>query len=263
MKYAKYEGVNMVSSPDESATPLIKKGVNNASSLGRPSTPLIKKTEISIIPDGKIPQGWIEVSESEYLAQQAEKERERIQSLSMTRSDFFDGTIKAFGVGQDELLVAIETVLAGLEITDVDKKVALNNYKNALNFYRQHPLFTMLTDVEIPLGVNNVSNPDDETTPSVEKGVNEVSSLDEETTPPVEKEGVSITISSEQWDRFFDETDKGNPEAYKELLPIPAEEQGSDTVEGVNNVSSPDEETTPPVEKGVNEVSGSDEEVKE
>lgn len=120
----------------------------------------------------------------EYETEQKQKEQARIQELSMTRSDFFDGTIKAFGADSEDLLKAIEYVLGNLEIADVDKKVALNNYKNALNFYRKHPLFTMLADVEIPVS-----------------------------------EGMSITISSEQWDRFFDETDKKNPEAYKELLP--------------------------------------------
>lgn len=133
----------------------------------------------------KLVDGEVIDNAEEYEQEQAQKERERIQSLSMTRSDFFDGTIKAFGAGQEELLLAVETVLAGLEISEVDKKVALNNYKNALNFYRKHPLFTMLSDVEIPVS-----------------------------------EEVSITISSEQWDRFFDETDKRNPEAYKELLPV-------------------------------------------
>lgn len=136
----------------------------------------------------KLVDGQVVDNRAEYEEEQAKKEQERIQSLSMTRSDFFDGTIKAFGAGQDELLDAIEAVLTGIEIADIDKKVALNNYKNALNFYRKHPLFTMLADVEIPVS-----------------------------------EGGSITISSEQWDRFFDETEKGNPEAYKELLPKPVE----------------------------------------
>lgn len=160
-------------------------------------------SEISVFPDGKIPARWLEVTLEEYEAELAQKEHERIQSLSMTRSDFFDGTIKAFGADSEDLLKAIEYVLGNLEIADVDKKVALNNYKNALNFYRKHPLFTMLADVEIPVS-----------------------------------EGVSITISSEQWDRFFDETDKKNPEAYKELLPRPAEEQDSEAVDE-GEVASP------------------------
>lgn len=147
----------------------------------------IEETEEAIFalePWEKLIDGEVVDNTEEYEAEQARKEQERIQELSMTRSDFFDGTIKAFGAGQEELLLAVEAVLKGLKIAEVDKKIALNNYKNALNFYRKHPLFTMLSDVEIPIG-----------------------------------EGVSITISSEQWDKFFDETVKGNPNAYKELLP--------------------------------------------
>jgi hypothetical protein len=126
----------------------------------------------------------------EYLTQAEvdEKEAERIQSLFMTRSDFFDGTIRAFGADEDALLQAIMVVLAPMPIEEVEKKVAINNYKNALNFYRKHPLFTMLSNVPIPVSEN-----------------------------------VTILITSEQWDKFFDETDKKNPDAYKYLLP-PEEE---------------------------------------
>lgn len=122
--------------------------------------------------------------------QKAKAEQLRLQELSMTRSDFFDGTIKAFGLGQEELEVAIEAVLAQASIEDVLKKVALNNYKNALNFYRKHDLFTILSGIEIPVGES------------------------------------SINIGAAQWDRFFDETDKKNPEAWRELLPGVVEEEG-------------------------------------
>ena len=136
-----------------------------------------KGTNYFIIQDGKL------IVNPNYEEEQAEKERERIFNLSMTRSDFFDGTIKAFGTDSDDLLISIQMVLRTLEISEVDKKVAINNYKNALNFYRRHPLFTLLSNIPIPLS-----------------------------------EGGTITITNEQWDRFFDETDKKNPDAYKELL---------------------------------------------
>lgn len=128
---------------------------------------------------------FVDISKSEdYLQKQAEKEQSRIQELSMTRSDFFDGIIKAFGLGQNELQHAIEAVLSLSDISDIQKKVALNNYCNALNFYRKHDLFTRLSGVTIPVS-----------------------------------EDLSITINSQQWDKFFDETNKRNAEAYKELLP--------------------------------------------
>ena len=102
----------------------------------------------------------------------------------MTRSDFFDGLIKAFGIDEDDLLPVIQQILNNLAIEEIQKKIAINNYKNALNFYRKHDLFTLLSGVTIPV-----------------------------------TEQLSITIEAEQWDRFFDETSKKNPEAYKELLP--------------------------------------------
>jgi hypothetical protein len=115
-----------------------------------------------------------------YEQEQAQKEHQRIMELSMTRSDFFDGTIKAFGADSDDLLVAVQAVVNKSDLSDIEKKVAVNNYKNALNFYRKHPLFSLLTAVPVGDKV--------------------------------------ITLTSEQWDRFFDETDKGNAEAYKALV---------------------------------------------
>ncbi len=123
------------------------------------------------------------ILDSDYEEKQKQKEHERIQELSMTRSDFFDGTIKAFGTDCDDLLIIIENILSTLQIEDLEKKVAINNYKNALNFYRKHNLFNILSNVEIPI-----------------------------------RENLSVAITSEQWDNFFNETDKKNPNAYKELL---------------------------------------------
>lgn len=121
--------------------------------------------------------------DNEYLTpeQVSEKEHERIQELSMTRSDFFEATIKAFDTDEDDLLLVIKQVLEALSITDTDKKIAINNYKNALNFYRKHTLFTLLSGITLPIG-----------------------------------EG--IIISSEQWDSFFDKTNKKDSDAYKELI---------------------------------------------
>jgi hypothetical protein len=133
------------------------------------------------------------VVDPDYEEEQKEKEAERIRELYMTRSDFFDGLIRAFGIDEDDLLPVLQQLLVTLPIEDVQKKIALNNYKNALNFYRKHDLFTLLSGVTIPV------------------------------TPEL-----SITIESEQWDRFFDETNKRNPDAYKELLPPVVEENNEE-----------------------------------
>lgn len=115
-----------------------------------------------------------------------EQERERIQELYMTRSDFFDGTIMAWGIGQDELLVLIQGLLATLPIEDVKKLIAINNFKNALNFYRKHDLFKMLVNIPIQL-----------------------------------TETIQVILTDESLDKFFDEVNKGNKATAWQYLPQP------------------------------------------
>lgn len=124
------------------------------------------------------------ITNPNYEDEKALEEHHRIQELSMTRSDFFDGTIKAFGMTKEALQVVISRVLDVMQIDATTKLIALNNYENALNFYRKHTLFSILSNIELPIGTN----------------------------------GENVRITSEQFDKFFDETDKKNPDAYKELL---------------------------------------------
>lgn len=131
---------------------------------------------------GVIPKGY----SLEQPKPTAEDEHLRIQELSMTRSDFFDGTIQAWGVGQDELLVLIQTLLATLPLPDVKKLIAINNFKNALNFYRKHDLFKILVGMPIQLAEN-----------------------------------IQLVIEDEHLDKFFDEVDKGNKETAWQYLPSP------------------------------------------
>ena len=117
-----------------------------------------------------------------------EQEKERIQELSMTRSDFFDGTIMAWGIGQDELLVLIQSLLATLPLENVKKLIAINNFKNALNFYRKHDLFKMLVNIPIQL-----------------------------------TETIQVILTDESLDKFFDEVDKGNKATAWQYLPQPVQ----------------------------------------
>lgn len=130
----------------------------------------INENFFTIFPEDNISEGFIEISEDiynnsdmyiwqdgelvvnpNYKAEQIQKERERLNELSMTRSDFFDGMIMAFGLDSKELRVIIENVLGSINITPVQIRVALNNYDNALNFYRKHTLFTLINNVQIPI----------------------------------------------------------------------------------------------------------------
>ena len=65
-------------------------------------------------------QAW-GYTEEEEQEQTEQKEKERIQALYMTRSDFFDGFIMAFNLGQKELRVIIEQILNNINIIDLVK----------------------------------------------------------------------------------------------------------------------------------------------
>jgi hypothetical protein len=114
-----------------------------------------------------------------------QEEKERIAKLYMTRSDFFDGTIKALGLDNEDLLMVIQLVLNNIDIDNISKKVAINNFKNALNFYRSHPLFDMISDIPLPIS-----------------------------------EDKTIVITKTQWDEFFRRTDDKEEDAYMSLIPI-------------------------------------------
>ena len=116
----------------------------------------------------------------------AQEERERIQELLMTRSDFFDATIKAWRMRDKELLVLIENLLETLPIDEVTKMIAINNFENAQNFYRKHDLFSIIVNVPIQL-----------------------------------TETTQVIITNEHLDRFFDEVNKGNKATAWEYLPLP------------------------------------------
>ena len=131
----------------------------------------------------------------DFEQEQEQKEKERIQNLSITRSDFFDATIMAFGADEDDFLPIIENILAKIPETlsiikgvpnTIAIKMALNNYKNAGDFYRKHPLFTILSNIPIEISAE-----------------------------------LTINITTEQWDKFFDEANKKNPKAYKYLIANP------------------------------------------
>lgn len=133
-----------------------------------------------IVQDGEL------VPNKNYEAEQAQKEKERIQELFMTRSDFFDCTIRAWRLREKELLVLIENLLATLPVDEVDKLVAINNFENAQNFYRKHTLFNMIVIAPLKLS-----------------------------------ETTQVIITDEHLDKLFDEVAKGNKETAWQYLPQP------------------------------------------
>ena len=122
-----------------------------------------------------------------YTQEELEYETSKqIQELFMTRSDFFDGTIDAWGVGEDELLFLVQRMLTDLPLENKQKLKAINNFKNALNFYRKHDLFKLLVGRPIQL-----------------------------------TETTQVIITEESLDKYFDEVAKGNKATAWQYLPQP------------------------------------------
>ena len=76
----------------------------------------------------------------EMEAKQAQKERERLNNLSMTRGDVFEALILAKGLGKAQIRAMIEKA----ELDTVTKALYLNRFDEALEFYRGYPIFDML-----------------------------------------------------------------------------------------------------------------------
>ena len=144
----------------------------------------VEETSLEYVLDG---EEYV-LKDEAWEEKQAQAEKERIQELSMTRSDFFDGTIMAWGIGQDELFILIQNLLETLPIEVVKKMIAINNFKNALNFYRKHDLFKMLVNIPIQL-----------------------------------TETIQVILTDEALDKFFDEVAKGNKETAWQYLPQPVQ----------------------------------------
>lgn len=69
-----------------------------------------------------------------------QKERERLDNLSMTRGDVFEALILAKGLGKAQIRAMIEKA----ELDDITKALYLNRFDEALEFYRGYPIFDML-----------------------------------------------------------------------------------------------------------------------
>lgn len=70
----------------------------------------------------------------------AQKERERLDKLSMTRGDVFEALILAKGLTKPQIRAMIEQV----KLDDITKALYLNRFDEALDFYRGFPVFDML-----------------------------------------------------------------------------------------------------------------------
>ena len=71
---------------------------------------------------------------------QAQKERERLDNLSMTRGDVFEALILARGLTKPQ----IRAMLENAELDTMTKALYLNRFDEALSFFRGHPVFDFI-----------------------------------------------------------------------------------------------------------------------
>ena len=73
----------------------------------------------------------------------SQKERKRLDNLSMTRGDVFEALILARGLTKPQIRAMIENA----ELDTMTKALYLNRFDEALDFYRGFPVFDMLGQV--------------------------------------------------------------------------------------------------------------------
>lgn len=81
------------------------------------------------------------LNDEAYKERQAQKERERIAMLSLTRGDVFRGLLMAKQVTRQQIRAMIEN---NETLTILQKEMALIDFDEALNFYRGNELINVL-----------------------------------------------------------------------------------------------------------------------
>ena len=102
--------------------------------------PQYEGLEIKEVEEGYVIYDFELMTVEEMEEKQAQKERERLDKLSMTRGDVFEALILAKGLGKAQIRSMIEQA----ELDTVTKALYLNRFDEALEFYRGYPIFDML-----------------------------------------------------------------------------------------------------------------------
>lgn len=84
------------------------------------------------------------IEDPAYPEREKKREEERIANLSMTRGDMFEALILAFGKDKNDIRAIIENLQ---DLTEVEKKLYLNRFDEALNFYRSHPAIDLIGSI--------------------------------------------------------------------------------------------------------------------
>ena len=102
--------------------------------------PQYQGLEVKEVEEGYVIYDFELMTVEEMEAKKAQKERERLDKLSMTRGDVFEALILAKGLGKAQIRAMIEQA----ELDTVTKALYLNRFDEALEFYRGYPIFDML-----------------------------------------------------------------------------------------------------------------------
>ena len=102
--------------------------------------PQYQGLEIKEVEEGYVIYDFELMTVEEKEAKETQKERERLNNLSMTRGDVFEALILAKGLGKAQIRAMIEQA----ELDTVTKALYLNRFDEALEFYRGYPIFDML-----------------------------------------------------------------------------------------------------------------------
>ena len=105
--------------------------------------PQYEGLEIKEVEEGYVIYDFELMTVEEMEEKQAQKERERLDKLSMTRGDVFEALILAKGLGKAQIRAMSEQA----ELDTVTKALYLNRFDEALEFYRGYPIFNMLGQV--------------------------------------------------------------------------------------------------------------------
>ena len=102
--------------------------------------PQYQGLEIKEVEEGYMIYDFELMTVEEKEAKEKQKERKRLDNLSMTRGDVFEALILAKGLTKLQLRSMIEQA----ELDTVTKALYLNRFDEALEFYRGYPSFDML-----------------------------------------------------------------------------------------------------------------------
>ena len=102
--------------------------------------PQYEGLEIKEVEEGYVIYDFELMTVEEMKTKETQKERERLDKLSMTRGDVFEALILARGLTKPQIRAMIEQA----ELDTVTKALYLNRFDEALEFYRGYPIFDML-----------------------------------------------------------------------------------------------------------------------